>query len=378
MTAPKIIENAKLVVVKIGSALLVAADKGVRQAWLAALAEDITALRTSGKSVVIVSSGAIALGRKSMGIDGKTKSLTIPLERRQGAAAVGQIALMQSYIHAFAVHGATVAQILLTPKDTEDRRSHLNARATIHALLEQNIIPVINENDTVSTSEIRFGDNDRLASRVAQMISADLVVQLSTTDGLYTADPRVDSSAVHIPLVEKLSAEHTNMAGDALPGASTGGMKSKLEAARIAIESGIPMMIGKGDDAHALKHIVDGSVKSTLFLASEQPRTARKKWIMAHVKPKGTLTLDDGACKALLDGRSLLPAGVKAVMGIFERGDAVILINANGQQQGVGISAYDSEDAARILGRKSAEIAEILGYFYGDELIHRDDLALSA
>lgn len=376
MIAENIVINANLIVVKIGSALLIDGEKGVRQAWLAALAEDIVALRATGKSVVIVSSGAIGLGRRAMGIGPTAPSLSIPLERRQGAAAVGQIALMQAYINAFGIHHVTVAQILLTPKDTEDRRSHLNARATIHALLQQNIIPVINENDTVSTAEIRFGDNDRLASRVAQMIGADLVIQLSTTDGLYTADPRVDENAVHIPVVEKITDTHTGMAGDALPGASTGGMKSKLDAAKIATESGIPMMIGKGDASHALKSIVDGLARSTIFLATTQPRTARKKWIMAHVKPKGALTLDEGACKALSDGRSLLPAGVISVTGEFERGDAVTLVTQAGKQIGIGISAYDSVDALQIMGHKSAEIAHTLGYFYGDELIHRDDLVL--
>ena len=369
MNVPNIVINANLIVVKIGSALLVDGEKGVRQAWLAALAEDIMALRANGKSIVIVSSGAIGLGRR-------TPSSTIPLERKQAAAAVGQIALMQAYINVFGMHAVTVAQVLLTPKDTENRRSHLNARATIHALLAQGIIPVINENDTVSTSEIRFGDNDRLASRVAQMIGADLVIQLSTTDGLYTADPRIDDTAKHIPLVEKLSAEHTAMAGDALAGVSTGGMKSKLEAAKIATDSGIPMMIGKGVENHALKNIAEGTARSTLFVAADQPRSARKKWIMAHVKPKGTLTLDDGAVKALSDGRSLLPAGVKSVVGSFERGDAVTITTISGAKLAVGIAAYDSDDAAKIAGRKSADIADILGYSYGDELIHRDDLAL--
>jgi glutamate 5-kinase len=377
MKPENIIANAKVVVVKIGSALLVDPDIGIRKAWLSALSEDIADLFKLGKSVVVVSSGAIALGRKTMGIDPNAPSLSIPLERRQGAAAVGQIALMQSYINAFGVHGMTVAQVLLTPKDTEDRRSHLNARATIHALLSENIIPVINENDTVSTAEIRFGDNDRLASRVAQMISADVVVQLSTIDGLYTADPRIDGSAEHIPLVTKLSGEHVEMAGEALPGASIGGMKSKLEAAAIATESGIPMIIGKGVEAHSLKNIVVGQARSTLFMPTDQPRRARKKWILAHVKPKGAFVLDDGACKALLDGKSLLPAGVKAVEGEFERGDAVHLSDSKGKRLGVGISAYDSDHAHQIAGHKSAEISNILGYFYGDELIHRDDLVMN-
>ncbi len=377
MKPEKVIHSAKTIIVKIGSALLVDGDKGVRQAWLAALAEDVVELRKTGKSVLIVTSGSIALGRKSMGISHKDRPSSIPLELKQGAAAVGQIALMQSYINAFAVHDISVAQILLTPSDTENRRSHLNARATIHALLEKGIVPIINENDTVSTSEIRFGDNDRLASRVAQMIGADLVIQLSTTHGLYTADPRVDTTAEHIPLVEKLSDDYFNMAGDALAGVSTGGMKSKLEAARIATESGVHMMIGQGVEAHALKYICNGSAISTLFVASEAPRNARKKWILAHVKPKGVVHLDDGACKALLSGKSLLPAGIKKVDGEFDRADAVSICDPSGKNLGIGISAYDYESTLKIMGRKSSDIAEILGYSRGDEFIHRDDLVLN-
>ena len=356
---------------------MVDAQKGLDQEWLAALTEDIVALQKSGKSVLIVTSGAIAMGRKAMGLDHSTSSSSIALELKQGAAAVGQIALMQSYIAAFAVHYLHVAQILLTPADTENRRSHLNARATIHALLEKGIVPVINENDTVSTSEIRFGDNDRLAARVAQMIGADLLIQLSTTDGLYTADPRVDAAAKHIPIVEKLSEEHHAMAGDALAGVSTGGMKSKIEAARIATESGVHMIIAKGDELHALRHVCEDSSVFTVFLASEQPRNARKKWIAAHVKPKGTIYLDEGACKALLTGKSLLPAGIKKVEGKFERGDAVKIANMDGGNMGLGLSTYDSESTRRIAGRKSADIAQILGYSDGDELIHRDDLVLN-
>ena len=377
MKAQTLIAQSKTIIIKIGSALLVDAQKGLNKEWLAALAEDIVALKKSGKSVLVVTSGAIAMGRNAMGLDHSTPSSSVALELKQGAAAVGQIALMQSYINAFAAHGVNVAQILLTPADTENRRSHLNARATIHALLEKNIIPVVNENDTVSTTEIRFGDNDRLAARVAQMIGADLLIQLSTTDGLYTADPRIDPSAEHVPVVEKLSHEHTAMAGDALAGVSTGGMKSKIEAARIATESGVHMMIAKGTEAHALKHVCDGSAKLTVFLASELPRNARKKWIAAHVKPKGTIYLDDGACKALIGGKSLLPAGIKNVEGEFDRGDAVKIANMQGGTVGLGISTYDAESTRKIAGRKSAEIAQILGYSRGDELIHRDDLVLN-
>lgn len=372
------IANAGTIVIKIGSALLVDPDKGVKQAWLAALAEDVMALREAGKSILIVTSGSIALGRKVMGVSYGDRPSSIPLEYKQGAAAIGQVALMNAYVGAFAVHGVNVAQILLTPHDTENRRSHLNARATVQTLLQKGIIPVINENDTVSTSEIRFGDNDRLASRVAQMTGADLVVQLSTTDGLYTADPRVDAGAAHIPLIEKLTPDHFALAGDALPGMSTGGMKSKIEAARIATESGVHMMIGQGTEAHALKHICDGTARATIFLASDQPRTARKKWILAHVKPKGTLFLDDGACKALLSGKSLLPAGVTKIEGAYDRGDAVRICAGNGVILGIGISTYDADSTRRISGRKSADIASILGYSRGDELIHRDDLVLNA
>ena len=377
MTPKDLIAASKTIIIKIGSALLVNGDKGVRKDWLSALAEDVMILKSQGKSVLIVTSGSIALGRKAMGLDHNTASSSIPLELKQGAAAVGQTALMQAYIDVFVLHGVTPAQILLTPTDTENRNSHLNARATIHALLEKGLIPVINENDTVSTAEIRFGDNDRLASRVAQMIGADLVIQLSTTDGLYTADPRVDTAAQHIPLVEKLSREHVAMAGDALAGVSTGGMKSKIEAARIATESGVHMMIVKGAENHALEHVIDGMARATIFVASGQPRSARQKWILAHVKPKGMVTLDEGACKALLSGKSLLPAGVKKVEGSFERGDAVKICDSAGSPLGIGLCAYDGDSTRKIAGRKSAEIPQILGYSRGDELVHRDDLVLN-
>ena len=377
MTPAALVTAAKTIVIKIGSALLVDPDKGVKQAWLSALAEDVMALRSQGKSVLIVTSGSIALGRKTMGIDAGARPSSITLELKQGAAAVGQIALMQAYINAFGIHGVNVAQILLTLSDTENRRSHLNARATIHALLEKGLVPVINENDTVSTSEIRIGDNDRLAARVAQMIGADLVVQLSTTEGLYTADPRIDPRAEHIPLVEKLSDDYAAMAGDAIAGLSTGGMKTKIEAARICAESGVAMMIAKGTDSHALKHACDGSAKSTVFLASVQPRNARKRWILAHVKPKGKIVLDAGACKALLSGKSILPAGVKTVEGDFDRGDAVQVCDETGKVLGVGLSTYEADNTRKIAGHKSAEIATILGYSRGDELIHRDDMALN-
>ncbi len=377
MELEKLIHTSRVIVIKIGSALLVDPESGVKKAWLSALAEDVVALRDQGKSVLIVTSGSIALGRKAMGIDARARPSSIFLELKQGAAAVGQIALMQAYIKAFSTHNVNVAQILLTPSDTENRQSHLNARATIHALMEKKIVPIINENDTVSTSEIRFGDNDRLASRVAQMIGADLLIQLSTTDGLYTADPRLDPDAQHIPLVEKLAEDHYQMAGDAVPGLSTGGMKSKIEAARIATNSGVHMAIAKGTDSHALQKACSGANRSTLFLATERPRSARKKWILAHVQTVGALYLDDGACNALLSGKSLLPAGVRKIDGQFDRGDVVRICRENGLQIGVGISTYDGDSTRRIAGKKSTDIAAILGYSRGDELIHRDDLVLN-
>lgn len=377
-TIKNILSNAQLIVVKIGSALVVDSGVGVKAAWLAALAEDVMALRAQGKKIVLVTSGAIGLGRPAMQIDLTAASSSIPLERKQAAAAIGQITLMQAYASVFALHKTTVAQILLTPKDTENRREHLNARATLLTLLAQGIIPVINENDTVSTAEIRFGDNDRLAARVAQMIGADVLIQLSTTDGLYTADPRIDLNAAHIPLVEKLDDTYYAMAGDALPGVSTGGMKSKLDAAKIATDSGVHMVIGKGVDLHALKEVIHGHARSTLFLAQDKPINARKKWIMAHVKPKGVLMIDDGADAALVDGKSLLPAGVISVSGVFERGDAVEIHTKNGTKKGIGLIAYDVSDAKRIAGHKSMDISALLGYSRGDEMIHRDDLVVLA
>lgn len=373
MTPHSAINGAKRIVIKIGSALVTDEKSGTaREDWLSTLAADITKLKD--KEIIIVSSGAIALGRKSMGISWTDRPSIIPLELKQAAAASGQVILSKTYEDVFAKHGMKTAIVLLTPRDTEERRSHLNARATLGALLDRGIIPVINENDTVSTAEIRFGDNDRLAARVAQMAGADLLIQLSTTDGLYTADPRIDSSATHIPLVETLSDDHFGMAGDALPGLSTGGMKSKLEAARLCVNAGVTMMIAKGVHDHPLSDMP----RATIFRAADTRANARKRWIQTHVKPSGTFTVDDGACAALKGGKSLLPAGVRTVDGDFERGDAVAIVDLNGKRLGIGLSAYSASDAAKIAGRKSAEIADILGFARGDALIHRDDMALQA
>lgn len=373
MTPQSLIESARRIVVKISSALVTDERSGAaRENWLRSLAADIESI-AGNKEIVIVSSGAVALGRAALGLTWGECTASIPLALKQAAAAVGQVTLSRIYAEAFASQGLKTGMILLTPRDTEDRRAHLNARATINMLLEKGIIPVINENDTVSTAQLRFGDNDRLAARVAQMIDADLVIQLSTIDGLYTADPRRDSSAVHIPLIGTLSDEHFGMAGDSLPGVTTGGMKSKLEAARLAAGAGIPMMIAKGVKNNPLREIG----RATIFKAAASKASARKKWIQGHVHPAGSMVLDEGACRALKSGKSLLPAGVRHIDGVFECGDPVAIVDDSGRRLGIGLSAYSSEDAVRIAGRRSTDIPQILGYARGDEMIHRDDLALN-
>lgn len=380
MNTRHILENARTLVIKIGTALVAEPDgNGVKADWLAALAQDIRALTAAGRRVVIVSSGAVALGRRTMGIPLGTAPRSIPLEKKQAASAVGQYHLFHGYHEAFRHAGLPLAQVLLTMSETENRRMHLNARATLHALLDSGVIPVINENDTISTGEIRFGDNDRLAARVAQMIEADCVLLLSTTDGLYTANPDLDPNAVHIPVVDSLSDEHAKMAGEAIPGLSTGGMKSKVEAAISATRSGIHLIIAKGAEKHSLRHVLeDEHARSTLFLASSTPQNARKKWIQAHLRPRGVLVIDEGAVRALENGKSLLPVGVKRIEGSFERGDVVEIRTLAGQKLGMGLSAYSAADAARIIGQPSEKIEAIVGYAGRSELVHRNDLALGA
>ena len=370
------ISESKRIVIKIGSALLVDQASGdLHDGWLTALAEDISQLHAQGKDIVIVSSGSIALGRKALHVSRDLTPGEIPLEAKQAAAAIGQINLMQAYYSALQAKDIVIAQILLTPADTENRRAHLNARSTLNKLLEERAVPIINENDSVATAEIRFGDNDRLAARVAQMIEADLLIQLSTTDGLYTADPTLVKKAEHIPYIEKLDKDHIDMAGESLPGFSTGGMISKLEAARLATSAGASMIITKGNDHHPIRSLMDGG-KATLFEAQDAPGPARKRWIATHVKPNGSITIDDGALKALKDGKSLLPAGVRYISGGFVRGDAVKILTLKGELVGVGLSAYDNGEALQIIGKKSKDIEDILGYSGRDELIHRDDLVL--
>jgi glutamate 5-kinase len=303
------------------------------------------------------------------------------LEEKQAAAATGQIRLAHAYQEALALHRITVAQILLTPDDTEERRRHLNARATFAQLLALRAVPVVNENDTVGTAEIRFGDNDRLAARVAQMTSADMLVLLSDIDGLYTADPRQDPAARHIPVVREIGPEIEAMAGSAPPGYSSGGMVTKLAAARIAMNAGCHMLIAegqpKGDGVAGPLAAIEAGARATLFLPSGEPRSARKAWIAGAVNPAGALVVDDGAARALRNGKSLLPAGIVAIEGSFERGDCVVIRTRAGAEAGRGLSAYASGDISLIAGHKSAEIPSILGYRGRHEIIHRDDLVLT-
>lgn len=366
MSTFDILVTSKRIVIKIGSALLTNQSRTeLNQGWIDALAKEIQTLIQSGKEVIIVSSGAVALGRKAMGISPDMPPGDIRLEQKQAASAIGQPLVFHGYATAFEKLGLTTAQVLLTMSETENRRMHLNARETLHALIEKKIIPIINENDTVLTQEIRFGDNDRLAVRVAQMIEADTVILLTTTEGLYTADPNKNPDAQHIPLIEHVTDEHIKMAGDALPGLSTGGMRSKIEAAQAAIRAGMSLVIANK---------LDG--KCTVFKALENAPNSRKRWIATHMNPKGSVTIDDGALKALKDGKSLLPIGVKAIEGNFERGDAVSIKTQSGQNIGTGLSAYNAPDAQKIIGKPSAAISEILGYSGREVLIHRNDMVL--
>ena len=357
---------------KIGSALVVdQEDAAPRTTWLDSVAADIQTLRARGADVIVVSSGAIALARRTLGLNHKR----LRLEEKQAAAAVGQIRLAQAWSEALSARGLTAAQLLLTLGDTEDRRRYLNARETLKTLLSLRCVPVINENDTVATAEIRFGDNDRLAARVAEMVQADQLILLSDIDGLYTADPRRNPLAAHIPIVKAITPEIEAMGGEPPPGYSSGGMRTKLVAARIATQSGCAMAIAIGNVERPLQAL-ERDARCTWFLPAPEGRTARKRWIAGTLSPQGVLTVDAGAARALAGGRSLLPAGVRGVEGAFERGDAVTIVGADGAVLGRGLSAYASGDAERIASHRSDEIEAILGWRGRDEMVHRDDLIL--
>ncbi len=368
---PKI-ADARLLIVKFGSALIADPIAGVvRLPWLDGVCADIAAARARGTRVVVVSSGAIALARQVLGLT----QPRLRLEEKQAAAAVGQIRLAQAWSEALAAHGLTAAQLLLTFGDTEDRKRYLNARATLRTLLELGCVPVINENDSVATAEIRYGDNDRLAARVAEMVQADQLVLFSDIDGLYTADPRLDPGAAHIPEVAMLTPAIEAAAGDPPPGYSSGGMRTKLAAARVAMQAGCAMAIALGHVDRPLRAVEQGA-RCTWFLPSADGRTARKRWIAGSLKPAGVLVVDEGAARALRGGASLLPAGVRSVRGVFARGDAVLVEGPGGERLGQGLSAYGSGAAAAIAGQHSERIEAVLGGRGRDELIHRDDLII--
>lgn len=365
--------QARRIVVKIGSALLVDRRTGrLKATWLNSLADDVADLTTSGREVILVSSGAIALGRHVLGLP----KGALELEQSQAAAAVGQISLASAYQDIFRVRGLVVAQVLLTLGDTEERRRYLNARRTMDTLIAHRAIPVVNENDTVATAEIRYGDNDRLSARVASMMSADVLVLLSDIDGLYTAPPARNPKAAHIPEVRAITPEIEAMAGDPGSELSKGGMRTKIEAGKIALGGGTSMVITTGETMHPLKALAGGA-RCTWFMAPSDPVAARKRWISGQLEPAGVVVIDAGAEKALAAGKSLLPAGVMRVEGGFDRGDAVIIRGADGRELGRGLVAYARADAERIAGRKSGEIARILGHAGRAELIHRDDMALA-
>ena len=369
---PSPLVRARRIVVKVGSALLVDGESGrLNRAWLETLIEDMVRLRRQGKEVVLVSSGAIALGRRHLGL----ARGPLRLEESQAAAAVGQIRLAHAYKELLEQWDIPVAQVLLTLEDSEQRVRYLNARATLNALLERGAVPVINENDTVATAEIRYGDNDRLAARVAQMVSADCVVLLSDIDGLYSADPSLDPKAKFIPIVREIDSRIEAMGGESASEFGRGGMKTKIMAAKIAVEAGPHFCIAAGSPRHPVRRIEQGA-RCTWFKPKSSPVAARKQWIAGSLRPAGALVVDAGAERALRAGKSLLPAGVTALRGRFDRGDTVSIVGTDGREIARGIVAYSDDEAARILGRRTSEIAALLGFAGRDELIHRDDLVM--
>lgn len=364
------LETFHRIVIKIGSSLLIEGD-GVRRDWLTSVAADIAVLQARGTEVLVVSSGSIALGRRVLGLPPGV----LKLEDSQAAAAVGQIALARTWAEVLGDAGMTAGQILVTYGDTEERRRYLNARATIGRLLALKAVPVLNENDSVATSEIRYGDNDRLAARIATMASADLLVLFSDITGLYTAPPASDPGATLIPLVARITPEIEAMAGGAASILSRGGMRTKIEAAKIATTGGAHMVIADGRGLHPLARLRDGA-PCTWFLSPSNPVTARKKWIAGSIEPRGTVYVDAGAARAIQAGNSLLPAGVTRIEGPFKRGDCVLIRMEEDGEIGRGLIAYSADKAARIIGRRSQEIEAVLGAPGRAELIHRDDMVL--
>ena len=365
------LKDAKRLVVKIGSALLVDAETGkLRRAWLESLAADVAAIRKRGTDVILVSSGSIALGRGVLGLP----VATLPLEQSQAAAAVGQIQLARAYEEVLSPHGIITAQVLVTLEDSADRRRYLNARATMETLLGFGVTPIVNENDTVATDEIRFGDNDRLAAQVAVTIGADQLILLSDVDGLYTANPNISKDAQHIENVDIITTDIEGMAGDAASALSKGGMKTKVMAAKVATEAGCAMAITLGTPLNPMKMLENGG-RATWFSPQIDPQAARKRWI-ATMKPRGAYVLDDGAAQAMAAGKSLLPAGVVKIEGRFGRGDPVTIRSASGASLGLGLTRYTSDEAGLIMGRRSDEIEAVLGYKGRAALIHRDDMVL--
>ena len=366
------IAEAKRIVVKIGSVLLVDDNSGtLHNAWLNSLGNDVAALRDRGHEVILVSSGAIALGRRYLGL----KTGELKLEEKQAAAAVGMVRLAQSYQETLNKFDLSVAQILLTLDDSENRRRYLNARSTIMTLLRVGVVPLINENDTIATDEIRFGDNDRLAARVASMVSADLLILLSNINGLYTADPAQDKTAKLVPTVTEITHEIEAMASNTVTSDSSGGMPTKLAAAKQCLGAGCRMIICEGRGMFPLKSLENGG-DCTWFIPSGNPQTARKRWISGSLQSLGSVIVDDGAVAALERGRSLLPAGILRIEGTFQRGDAITIMKRDGSEFGRGLIAYSSEDATQIIGHKTGEIEDLLGYRGRDEIIHRDDLVI--
>ncbi len=363
------LSEAKRLVIKIGSSLLVERDT-LRADWLETLAADIAMLKGRGVDVVLVSSGSIALGRAALGLSRSD----LPLEQSQAAAAVGQIRLARAYEAALAPHGLITAQVLVTLEDSANRRRYLNSRATLEQLLSLGVVPIVNENDTIATDEIRYGDNDRLAAQIAVTIGADTLVLLSDVDGFYSANPQTDASASRYEVIEAITPEIEAMAGDAGSGLSKGGMKTKLWAAKTATGAGCAMAIADGRRPHPVSALETGA-PATWFTPKGDPQTARKRWIAA-MKPQGEITIDAGAARALSDGKSLLPAGIKTITGAFSRGDPVLILAPDGTRLGQGLSRYTAQEARTIAGHRSGEIEPLLGYPGRAALIHRDDMAL--